>query len=252
MKILRGTYRALAFFLGGGWMMLRIAFMTMLKGPDLQRSLRYRLHFLRWLIPTLGVRIEYYGEFPREAGLLMCNHRSYFDPIPVLRHVWAVPVGKASISKWPIIGVGAKMSGVVYVDRSTQEGRKAAREEINDLLTKGFSILIYPEGTIYPGPELGELKMGMFRDAAKNGYAIHPVALEYKHALDAWRGGISFVKHFYTRFGKKSVYIKVAFGEPLRSEDPEELASRFLHFNEAAIKEMREGWYIPYPKEEIT
>ncbi|NNK80969.1 MAG: hypothetical protein HKO93_05695, partial [Flavobacteriales bacterium] len=80
MKIFRGTYRALAFFLGGGWMMLRIGFMTLIKGEDLSRALRYKLHFLRWLLPTMGLKIDYYGDPPREAGLLMCNHRSYFDP----------------------------------------------------------------------------------------------------------------------------------------------------------------------------
>ena len=225
-------------------MMLRIAVISLFKGKDLARALRYKLHFLRWLIPAMGLKIDYYGDAPREPGLLMCNHRSYFDPIPVLRHVWAVPVGKASVRKWPIIGIGAEMSGVVYVDRSTSEGRQAARTQINQLLADGFSILIYPEGTIYPGPGVGELKMGMFRDAAKNGYPIHPVALEYKYAKDTWKG-MSFARHFYSRFGRKQVEIKVAFGEAMRSDDAEELALRFQTWNESIIQEMREGWFVP-------
>jgi 1-acyl-sn-glycerol-3-phosphate acyltransferase len=224
-------------------MMLRIAVMNLVKGLDLSRSLRYRLHFLRFLIPTLGVKVTYEGAPPQEAGLIMCNHRSYFDPVPVLRKVWAVPVGKAEVRNWPIIGQGGHLSGTIFVDRTTTEGRQAARDKINQRLAGGYSILIYPEGTIFPGPELGELKMGMFRDAAKHGYLIHPVALEYRHADDVWEAGIGFVKHFFRQFGGGSVEVKVSFGPSIQGDDAQDLADRFKAWLEPEILRLREGWY---------
>lgn len=216
--------------------------MNLIQGKDLSRSLRYKLHFLRWLQPTMGLKIEYYGEPPRESGLIMSDHRSYFDPIPVLRHVWAVPVGKASIRKWPLIGLGADLAGTIFVDRSTSEGRQAARDDINEVLEAGFSILIYPEGTIYPGPEMGELKMGMFRDAAKYGYRIHPVAIEYQYEEDCWKE-MSFPRHFYSRFGRKDIEIRVSFGEPLTSDDPEALSMAYKQWVEKEIQRLRADWF---------
>ncbi len=222
--------------------MMRIVIMNLFGGKDLSRSLRYKQHFLRWLLPTMGLKIEFYGEPPREPGLIMSNHRSYFDPIPVLRHFWALPVGKASIRKWPIIGIGAELAGTVFVDRSTSEARQAARDRINEVLEQGLSILIYPEGTIYNGPEMGELKMGMFRDAAKYGYNIHPVAIEYHYAEDCWKG-MSFAKHFYSRFGRKNVEMKVSFGPTMRSDDAEWLSARYKQWVEEEIERLRRNWF---------
>lgn len=243
MKMLRGTVRALLFGLGGLWMMLRIGVANIITGLDLSRSLRYRLQFIRFLIPALGVKVIYNGNPPEDAGLIVCNHRSYFDPVPVMRKVWAVPVSKAEVRNWPIIGLGAHMSGTVFVDRTTKEGRQAARDKINERLLGGYSILIYPEGAIFPGPELGELKMGMFRDAAKHGYLIHPVAIEYRHADDVWEAGIGFIKHFFRQFGGGSVEVKVSFGPPIQGDDAQDLADRFKAWLEPEVIRMRSGWH---------
>jgi 1-acyl-sn-glycerol-3-phosphate acyltransferase len=244
MKYIRGTIRVLLFGLGAMGMLMRIAIVNAFRDPDLKRSLRYRQEFIRWLIPAVGAQVEFFGEPPKGAGLLMCNHRSYFDPVPGLFHVWAVPVGKAEVRKWPVIGLGGHLSGTVYVDRSTKEGRQAARDKINQRLSGGYSILIYPEGTICKGPELGELKMGMFRDAAKHGYTIHPMAIEYQHADDVWTHDLSFPQHFYKRFGAGSVHIRVSYGTPMQGDNAEDLAKAFKTWIEAEIIKLRTDWYI--------
>ncbi len=223
--------------------MLRIAVMNLIKGIDLSRSLRYRLQFIRFLIPALGVKVEYFGDPPRSPGLIMCDHRSYFDPVPIMRKVWAVPVGKAEVRKWPIIGLGAHLSGTVFVDRTTKEGRQAARDKINQRLASGYSILIFPEGTIHPGPSLGELKMGMFRDAARYGYTIHPVAIEYRDPKDVWEKGIGFVGHFFRQFGGGSVQVRVSYGPALSGDNEQILADDFKAWLEPEIQNLRAGWY---------
>jgi 1-acyl-sn-glycerol-3-phosphate acyltransferase len=35
---------------------------------------------------TLGIRLQIYGKPPTEQGLIVANHRSYFDPIVMLIH----------------------------------------------------------------------------------------------------------------------------------------------------------------------
>ena len=103
--------------------------------------------------------------------------------------------------------------------------------------------MLYPEGTIYPGPDLGELKMGMFRDAAKYDYTIHPVAVEYQDPKDVWESGIGFVGHFFRQFGGSNVNVRVSFGPPLAGEDEMALADQFKAWLEPEIQSLREGWY---------
>jgi 1-acyl-sn-glycerol-3-phosphate acyltransferase len=224
-------------------MMLRIYVVRLIKGKDLQRALRYRKQFLGWLFPAMGIKVEVYGTPSREPCILMSNHRSYFDPAPVLEEVWAVPVAMAELRKWPVIGLGVDLSGVVFVDRSSAEGRQAARDTINRRLASGFSILIYPEGGINPGPELGELKQGMFKDAADQGYAIQAVAIEYRHAEDTWLDG-SFVNHFYSRFGQKDMTIRVSYGPMIQSDDPNRLVTEYTAWIEQEVDRLRKGWFI--------
>jgi lyso-ornithine lipid O-acyltransferase len=240
---LRGTFRALVFFISGGWMMLKIWFMMKIKGLDLDRALKYRKKLLNWLIPFFGVRITTYGELPTEPGLLLCNHRSYFDPAPLLMELKAIPVGKAEIADWPIIGLGVRLSGIIFVDRKTAEGRLRARNQMNRKLKEGYSIINYPEGTTYRGPELLNPKKGMFKDAAVNDYLIYPVVVEYQSPLDAWVGGETFVQHFFKRFGRRRIEMRVSYGKAMKGKDPEVLYEQCKTWIKEETLRLREGWY---------
>jgi 1-acyl-sn-glycerol-3-phosphate acyltransferase len=233
----------LVFFIAGGWMMFKIWFMMKLKGLDLDRALKYREGLLRWLIPFFGVRISTYGTPPKEAGLLLCNHRSYFDPAPLLKDLRAIPVGKAEIADWPVIGLGCRLSGIIFVDRTTPEGRLKARNQMNKKLKEGYSIINYPEGTTYRGPELLDPKKGMFKDAALNNYLIYPVVLEYQSPLDAWVGEETFVQHFYKRFGRRRIEMRVSYGDAIKGNDADVLFEQCKTWIKEETERLREGWY---------
>jgi 1-acyl-sn-glycerol-3-phosphate acyltransferase len=61
------------------------------------------------------------------SGLIIANHRSYFDPV-IVSHVNAFPVGKKEVASWPLIGYLCKISGVVFVDRKCQDSRQNQRK----------------------------------------------------------------------------------------------------------------------------
>jgi len=243
MKNIRATIRALGFFIGAGWMMLKIWIVQQFKGPSLDRSIRYRQNLLQWLLPFMGVHIEVLGELPEEPGLLLCNHRSYFDPAPLLRDLRALPVGKAEIQNWPIIGLGCKLSGIIFVDRNSPEGRMKARNQINKKLKEGLFIINYPEGTTYRGPELLNPKKGMFQDAALNGFTIFPVVIEYRSPLDAWVGDQTFIPHFFSRFGQKKMEMRVSYGKAMRGTDGKQLLKDCSDWILHETERLRKDWY---------
>jgi len=101
---IRAFLRISFFAFGSIFYISRYLIKAAIVGNDLDRALRIRRQWF-WLINKgLGVQVEVFGELPKEAGLLVCNHRSYFDPLVVMQNLLALPVGKADIENWPIIG----------------------------------------------------------------------------------------------------------------------------------------------------
>ena len=74
------------------------------------------------------------------GGLLVSNHRSYLDPVVLLRDILAVAVAKKEVQDWPIIGYGARISGAIFVDRSNKESRRETREAIGEAIRDGYFI----------------------------------------------------------------------------------------------------------------
>jgi 1-acyl-sn-glycerol-3-phosphate acyltransferase len=54
----------------------------------------FRDFIIRILNFLLGIRLHIYGNAPVVQGLIVANHRSYFDPIIMLNHRQTFPVGK--------------------------------------------------------------------------------------------------------------------------------------------------------------
>ncbi len=240
---LRASLRLLYFALGSLFYIALILLANRLLGPSVDRTLRWRQRWFRQIGWGMGVKVEMRGALPQGGGLLVCNHRSYFDPLIIMPQLLAIPVGKAEMRQWPIIGVGAEISGVVFVDRKNAAGRQAARKEIVDKLQEGYFVINFPEGTTHTQAQTQAFKPGMFKDAAQAGFPIYPVALEYQQERDAWIGDDTFLRHFMECFGKKNTLIRISYGPALRSNDAEVLRSRAQTWIDTEVGELRAAWY---------
>ncbi len=243
MSYIRATLRMIYFGMGSFYYIFRYLIKATFVGDDLDRALRIRRRWFKNICWGLGVKLETYGKLPEKSGLLVSNHRSYFDPIVVLSQVLAVPVGKSEIRGWPIIGWGAQVSGTIFVKRKSKEGRKKTRQDIREMLKKGYSIMNFPEGTTHIRAQTGRFKPGMFRDAATEGFTIYPIALEYQLNADAWLGQDNFLRHFYECFGKKNTFIKVSYGKALMSNDAVQLLQDSKDWIDAELLRLRANWH---------
>jgi len=116
-----------------------------------------------------------------EAVVYIFNHRSYFD---IVISYATVPnlAGFISMKKMkdvPFINVWMKFLQCLFIDRgNTREGLKTINAGI-ELLKKGHSIFIAPEGKRnFKGDfDMLPFKEGSFRLAKKTGCAIIPVAI---------------------------------------------------------------------------
>src|SRR5512136_687311 len=104
----------------------------------------------RWI---LGIDVEAEGLARVDADerhIFMGNHLSFLDA-PLLLTVLRRPVRfivKRFVFRIPVLGLGMKFAGYVPLDREgVGEGRKRIARAAELIRTKGYSFLVYPEGT---------------------------------------------------------------------------------------------------------
>ncbi len=182
----------------------------------------------KWIgvaIYILGLRIECEGEVPQGVFLFASNHRSFSDPVVALYFIYAYPLAKAEVSKYPLVGFGARMTGILFVKRESLSSRASARYAIRDTLVAGHNVLIYPEGTTTDQQRSEPFKSGSFEEAAKLKISTVPIAIEYEDASDHWKD-TTIWHHFLSQFGKRSCRCKIGFGPIISEEDPVLLKKR--------------------------
>lgn len=191
-------------------------------GMKLPRILRIRKNWAKVTTWFLGMQIDVKGALPTEPSLLVYNHRSYVDLFAAFPHIMALPVGKAEVKKWPVIGLAGKMTGAIFVDRGNKDSRKATREAIAQTLKQGHHVIIYPEGTSHIASQTIDFKIGSFVVAALEGFPIVPVAIHYEHLREvAFIDDDEFLGHFMRCFSRRKIPVRFSYGQPLQSDDPQ-------------------------------
>ncbi|MDX1912667.1 MAG: lysophospholipid acyltransferase family protein [Saprospiraceae bacterium] len=223
MKQIRALYRLLYFVFYTLLRVGQIVLSSLLLGADMRRSMRIRKSWARHLLPAIGVRIDSQGTPPDFPCILMGNHRSYLDPVVLLHDAFAYPVSKAEVSGWPVVGYGAKVSGVLFLQRESTESRKFTLKAIAEKLHEGFPVILFPEGTTHSDPATRAFKPGGFRLAAEEGFPVVPVAIDYADPADHWIGDDTFLPHFFRRFAEKEMRVAIRYGEAIWSDNPEKL-----------------------------
>ncbi|HEY9169015.1 MAG TPA: lysophospholipid acyltransferase family protein [Lutibacter sp.] len=210
----------------------------------LERGILLRRFAIRVLHPILGSKIIVYGKETAESGLIVSNHRSYFDAMIVLKNMLASPVGKKEVESWPLIGKVCKNTGVIFVNRENKLSRKKTLGDVRMVLENGFSIYIAPEGTTHIEPATIAFKPGGFFLAAELGIPVIPIAIDYKNMDDAWIGDATFIPHFLKCFSKWRTEIKVSYLNPIVSDNAEDLMSIAKKQIDQELVRFRKDWNL--------
>jgi 1-acyl-sn-glycerol-3-phosphate acyltransferase len=194
-------------------------------GHSIERGFIIRAAYIRIMQAVLNVEVKFYGRLPDKKfnGFIIANHRSYFDPVVILRDMNAVTVSKSQVSHWPIVGAGAEIVGVIWVSREEKDSRKAARNKMLELVKKGYAVLIFPEGTSSAAEKMLEVRNATFEMAAENNFPVLPVAIEYPIPDYAFIGKQTFVPHFFKTFCNWKTKVGLYIGEPISNTDAEQL-----------------------------
>jgi 1-acyl-sn-glycerol-3-phosphate acyltransferase len=132
-----------------------------------------------WMF-MIGISPRIIYEQPHDVKkqyIFVANHCSYMD-VPMAVKAIRQPVralGKFELSKIPVFGFLYR-NAVVMVDRSSAANRAKSVLEMKEILKKGISIIIFPEGTFnMTDKPLKDFYDGAFRIAIETQTPIKPV-----------------------------------------------------------------------------
>jgi 1-acyl-sn-glycerol-3-phosphate acyltransferase len=140
---------------------------------------------------------------PGQGALVLCNHRSWLDPMVLLAWTSANGLSKREILYLPVIGFYGWLTGAVYFDRRSKAGRARAREEVLHLLRSGCRVALFPEGTRSRDGRLREkVYLRLVHDCYDEGIPVVPCAVwASERALPVDRAAAVPGQRFYLERG---------------------------------------------------
>ena len=135
-----------------------------------------------WLIlRTTGVSVDVVGLeklTPGTTYIFVANHSSHYDTPVVFTHIpYQVRIiAKQSLAMFPVLGWHLKVGGHLFVDRKNPD-RGGILNRWRALVTKGLSLIVYPEGTRTPDGHVARFKAGSFLLALQAGLPIVPLSI---------------------------------------------------------------------------
>jgi 1-acyl-sn-glycerol-3-phosphate acyltransferase len=139
--------------------------------------------------PILGIKVEVTGRDEvdkKNPYIFMANHLSFLDG-PLLFLLIPQPIRvilKKEIFRIPVIGLGMRFVGFVPVDRKGVRGGKKSIDFASRLMReKGYSYLIFPEGTRSRDGRTQTFKRGGFFLALESRVSVVPISIGGTYGL---------------------------------------------------------------------
>jgi len=186
----------------------------------------------RWsraLLRLFSIEREIIGEIaPATRGrLVVSNHRSTIDIGIMLDLFGGRMVSRADLAGWPVIGIAARKTGTVFVDRSRKSSGASVIRILRDFLAAGETICVFPEGTTFADDIVRPFHAGAFISAARANAEIVPVGIVYERGSGAAFVDEPFMAHLARLAGAAPSKVRVVVGDPFDAVgDPKALALR--------------------------
>jgi 1-acyl-sn-glycerol-3-phosphate acyltransferase len=134
------------------------------------------------LIPPVRLEVEGVEKIdPSKRYVIASNHLSQFD-IPLLFSVLPLHgrfLSKKEVFKIPLVGQAMRTIGIIEIDRASGgSSRQAINQGVKIAAERGYSLIVFPEGTRSTNGELLPFKKGAFRIAIDTGLPLVPVIID--------------------------------------------------------------------------
>ena len=202
----------------------------------IHRVLMYQSFLLVKLIPIWKIKIE--GKEKAVKGttyVIISNHQSVLDILFInsllYRYKWISKIENIGV---PVLGWYLRMADYITVNRGDELSKTKMLEKSYMCLSRGISVMIFPEGTRSHDREIGFFKRGAFQLALEANVPVLPIVID-------GTGGI-LPKHGLV-FGSGH-YVTIRILDPVEpssftSDNPVELSEEFRLLLTSELQKLR-------------
>ena len=188
-----------------------------------------------------GIKIKTFGKVSINSPiLLISNHASYLDII-ILGSLFKTSfIAKKEISKWPLLGILAKLQNTIFIDRRVSSLKNQENQIIKHLNEKK-NLVIFPEGTSSDGNRVLPFKSSLFNIFEKNlnsKILVQTITIVYKKINGipmnrierkniTWHSNMDLIPNIFNVLKKLSIEAEVIFNDeflPSKEYDRKKLA----------------------------
>jgi len=174
-----------------------------------------------------GIKIKTFGKVSINSPiLLISNHASYLDII-ILGSLFKTSfIAKKEISKWPLLGILAKLQNTIFIDRRVSSLKNQENQIIKHLNEKK-NLVIFPEGTSSDGNRVLPFKSSLFNIFEKNlnsKILVQTITIIYKKINGipmnrterkkiTWHSNMDLVPNIFNVLKKLSIEVEIIFND---------------------------------------
>lgn len=114
--------------------------------------------------------------------MIVANHVSWLDVYALNAICPAHFVAKSEVGRWPLLGLFARKSGTVFIDRARKRDILRVNAEIASLLRAGALLAVFPESTTTEGNAMLPFRPALLQPAVECNARLQPAAIRYERA----------------------------------------------------------------------
>ncbi len=147
----------------------------------------------RTILAVAGVRVQQHDKHHAlgDRHVFVANHLSWFDVFALAAHLrWFKFVAKAELFRIPLFGAAMRAAGMIPIERDNRQAAVGSLKVAADVIGRGASVILYPEGTRGRTYALRPFKKGAFVLAIDSQAPLVPVYVHgqlHVQAKGSWR-----------------------------------------------------------------
>lgn len=158
--------------------------------------------------------------------LIVANHLSYLDVLILFSLYPSLFITSVEIRETPILGRICQLAGCFFVERRkekrNEETKKLELTSMKQKFSKGYNIVLFPEGTSSDGSGVLPFKNTFFQLAVDTGTKVVPLCLKYtgqNSQVIPWYGAMTFPDHLFKVCMQKEISAKLIILPEISGDD---------------------------------
>ena len=240
----------LVFFIFAFVIVTPLTLVYMLLGPNTEKK-RYRYHQMLAAFMRIGLKLlpgvkfhlnNAVGETFEKPAVIIANHQSHLDLLcTIMLHPKVVLLTTDWVWKNPVYGIPIRYAEYYPVS----DGYDKNVERLRKLVERGYSIVVFPEGTRSETGEILRFHKGAFQLAQALGIDILPVFIHGANHVMPKKDFVLREGQLYVEVGKRMS------AEEVKSIETRALASQFRqhyiqHFEEIRRQRENTEYVLPF------